>query len=282
MDSLADPRLALEALKLLLALGLLCQWFEDRKLLRTLGEEPYAQWKILGLDLASNWPKSFQSCAWVFELKQMSLWFGLRGLVALSLLFGQSIEPKLQSASIIVLWISQLLWMIRWRGALNGGSDLMTLSLLNGLVLGEACSLGLWLAGMKPSSIGDQISLWFIVIQSLSSYVVSGAVKFRDAAWRNGSALIHFLDNAVHGPLKSDSLFRRQRVAMLVSWSFILWECATPLLLLHPMLAKLACLTALVFHGLVFVYFGLNRFFWAWSSCFPALIYAAYALQATG
>jgi hypothetical protein len=263
-------------------LGLLCQWFEDRKLLRTLGEEPYAQWKILGLDLASNWPKSFRSFAWVFELKQMSLWFGLRGLVALSLLFGQSIEPKLQSASIIVLWISQLLWMIRWRGALNGGSDLMTLSLLNGLVLGEACSLGLWLAGMKPSSIGHQVSLWFIVIQSLSSYVVSGAVKLRDAAWRNGSALIHFLDNAVYGPLKSKSLFRRQRVAMLVSWSFILWECAMPLLLLHPMLAKLACLTALVFHSLVFTYFGLNRFFWAWSSCFPALIYAAYALQATG
>jgi len=212
----------------------------------------------------------------------MSLWFGLRGLVALSMLFGQSIEPRLQSASIIVLWISQLLWMIRWRGALNGGSDLMTLSLLNGLVLGEACSLVLWLAGMKPSSIGDQVSLWFIVIQSLSSYVVSGAVKLQDAAWRNGRALIHFLDNAVHGPLKSDSPFRRQRVAMLVSWSFIVWECAMPLLLLHPTLAKLACLTAFCFHGLVFAYFGLNRFLWAWSSCFPALIFAAYALQATG
>jgi len=282
LDSLADPRLALEALKLLLALGLLCQWFEDRKLLRTLGEAPYAQWTILGRDLAANWPKSFRSFAWVFELKQMSLWFGLRGLVALSMLFGQSIEPRLQSASIIVLWISQLLWMIRWRGALNGGSDLMTLSLLNGLVLGEACSLVLWLAGMKPSSIGDQVSLWFIVIQSLSSYVVSGAVKLQDAAWRNGRALIHFLDNAVHGPLKSDSPFRRQHVAMLVSWSFIVWECAMPLLLLHPTLAKLACLTAFCFHGLVFAYFGLNRFLWAWSSCFPALIFAAYALQATG
>jgi hypothetical protein len=35
------------------------------------------------------------------------------------------------------------------------------------------------------------------------------------------------------------------------------------------------CAIALVFHLLVFVFFGLNRFVWAWVVSFPALLYWA-------
>jgi hypothetical protein len=32
------------------------------------------------------------------------------------------------------------------------------------------------------------------------------------------------------------------------------------------------CASAVVFHFLVFWYFGLNRFFWSWLATFPAVI----------
>jgi hypothetical protein len=48
-----------------------------------------------------------------------------------------------------------------------------------------------------------------------------------------------------------------------------------PLALLDARLAALFCLIAAFFHYLVFWFFGLNRFFWAWLSTFPAIIWCA-------
>jgi hypothetical protein len=39
--------------------------------------------------------------------------------------------------------------------------------------------------------------------------------------------------------------------------------------------AQIMCILASIFHFLVFWYFGLNRFFWAWVTCFPAVIYCS-------
>jgi hypothetical protein len=53
------------------------------------------------------------------------------------------------------------------------------------------------------------------------------------------------------------------------------WECLAPLALLDARLAVVFCLIAALFHFLVFWFFGLNRFFWAWLSTFPAIIWCA-------
>jgi hypothetical protein len=50
------------------------------------------------------------------------------------------------------------------------------------------------------------------------------------------------------------------------------WECCSPLALWHPLAAWAFCAVALVFHFLVFWFFGLNRFFWAWLVSFPAIL----------
>jgi hypothetical protein len=62
---------------------------------------------------------------------------------------------------------------------------------------------------------------------------------------------------------------------MLCSWGFILWECAVPVALVGPGFALAFCAVALVFHLLVFRFFGLNRFVWAWLVSFPAMMYWA-------
>ena len=40
-------------------------------------------------------------------------------------------------------------------------------------------------------------------------------------------------------------------------------------------LAVVFCAVASVFHFLVFRFFGLNRFFWAWMTTYPAILWCA-------
>jgi hypothetical protein len=68
-------------------------------------------------------------------------------------------------------------------------------------------------------------------------------------------------------------------MALLGAWAFIVWECCAPLALVSPELATAFCAVAGVFHFLVFWFFGLNRFFWAWLASFPAILWCATQLQ---
>jgi hypothetical protein len=45
--------------------------------------------------------------------------------------------------------------------------------------------------------------------------------------------------------------------------------------LLDLRLALFFCASGALFHFLVFWYFGLNRFFWAWLATFPAVLWVA-------
>ncbi len=76
-------------------------------------------------------------------------------------------------------------------------------------------------------------------------------------------------------PLPAHSLYRRPALARTISWGFTVWEGCFPLALLDLRLAAFMCASGVVFHFLVFWYFGLNRFFWAWLASFPAVLYCA-------
>ncbi|MFD0669653.1 hypothetical protein ACT80S_18175 [Ramlibacter sp. MAHUQ-53] len=180
----------------------------------------------------------------------------LRALLAVALMAG-----LLPAAGAVALFVIALALLLRWRGAFNGGSDFMTLVGLTGLLLAHAAG---WRAG-----------LWWVTLQALSSYFVSGWVKLLRAEWRTGRALPFFLDSGVYGPLPAGSLFRHPRVAQACAWAFTLWEGCFPLALLDSRLAAAFCAVAATFHFLVFWFFGLNRFFWAWMTTYPAILYAA-------
>ena len=187
----------------------------------------------------------------------------LRLVAALLLPFGFGLPLSL------FLFLGTLAILIRWRGAFNGGSDFMTVVVTTALVIADAGAL------LGRAEAGAAAALWYAAVQAISSYFVSGAVKLLDADWRSGRALPIFLDGGVHGPLAPDSIFRGRSVSLACTWGFILWECAFPLALLAPAIAAAFCAGALLFHLLVFRFFGLNRFVFAWAATFPAVVYAA-------
>lgn len=255
--------IAARAFECLLGLSLLLQTLEYLRMSAATADKGVWSWPVQRQDVAHA-PARLQSLFdGLYAERVHRLHLVLRGAAACSLFWGSSM------ACAALLFISTLLLLIRWRGAFNGGSDFMSLIALTALLAAE---LGTPVVG---AALAWRAALWYVAIQAITSYFISGAIKLRSAEWRNGRALPFFLDGGLYGPLAPHSLWRQPWLAMLCSWAFILWECAAPLALLNPPIAVAYCATASVFHCLVFRFFGLNRFFWAWLVNFPALIYCS-------
>lgn len=256
-----DLPLAIRAFEILLGWSLLLQSVEY---LRLRAYDRVSDWRIQRAEVPSLRLRPWLDFLYQDQPYACMLW--LRCALALALMLGHG-----GPGSAVLLFAMALLLLLRWRGAFNGGSDFMTLVGLTGLLLGHV------LSQFTDPRTAWHVALWYVTVQSLSSYFVSGWVKLMRPEWRSGRAMTVFLDNGVYGPLPETSIYRSPRLAMLCSWSFTLWEGFFPLALLDIRLASLFCAIAAVFHFLVFWFFGLNRFFWAWLSTFPAILYCASA-----
>ncbi len=253
--------LAVRLFEVLLGWSLCLQTLEYLKVQQ---RDRVSDWSIQRTEVPAH-PRWFLSLLdGLFRPLAYRLMLGVRGLLAVVLMLGY-----LPGAGAWVLFVIGLLLLFRWRGAFNGGSDFMTLVALTGLLLAHA--VGQW---TDPAQ-GWRVALWYVTLHSLTSYFVSGWVKLMRREWRTGAALPAFLDTGVYGPLSPDSVFRRPLVARTCAWAFTLWEGCFPAALLDERLAVAFCVVAALFHFLVFFFFGLNRFFWAWMVSFPAVMYAA-------
>lgn len=258
---------AVRGVEILGGLSLCLQTVEFLFLRDALGEKGVWAYAVQRDDLAHSSHGLRALFAFLSREHVYALHLVLRLLAALYLMvFGAS------AALMVFLFLSTVQLLIRWRGAFNGGSDFMTLVVITGLLIGA-----LGIAAGYPD-IAWRAGLIYIAIHSASSYFISGSVKLLNPEWRSGEALGLFLDSGIYGPLKPDSLFWKRPVAILCSWAFILWEIAVPLAFIDPLAMVAYCLTGLVFHFLVFWYFGLNRFFFAWLATYPALIFLAAQL----
>ncbi len=163
---------------------------------------------------------------------------------------------------VVGLWACGLWQLHRFDGPYNGGSDKMLLLLLTCLAVAH-----IW-PDLGPVALG------YLAVQLVLSYFVSGWVKLRSPAWRDGRALAQVF--AVSSYPTSEALrhWACRPVAMRVaSWGVIGFEVLFPLSLLNPMALAAALVFAAAFHLANAALFGLNRFVWAWLSAFPALIW---------
>jgi hypothetical protein len=253
---------AIRTLECLFALSAGIQTLEYLRMRPAMNVQGLWSWAIQRQDIPNPLAQQFFDGLFHEKVFHVLLWARLIALISLGL----------QGANLVnvtFLFVSNLAVLIRWRGAFNGGSDFMTLVVLTGLLISQ------WLAFWDEPELGWRACFWYITIQSMTSYFVSGAVKLLRPEWRNGSAMTIFLNAAIHGPLQEKHLLRKPGLAAIGSWTFILWECAAPLALLDTRLAVVFCAIAALFHFLVFWFFGLNRFFWAWVASFPAILWCA-------
>lgn len=255
--------LAARALEGLLGLSLIIQTLEFLRLQAVQAPGGLWAWAVQRGDVAHASAPLRRLFDAVYRPDLHRIHLLIRLAATTSLLWGSSL------ASALLLFASTLLILIRWRGAFNGGSDFMSIVVLTGLLAAHVATP--WVGAVMAWKAG----LWYIAIHAITSYFISGAIKLVTREWRNGSALVYFLDGGLHGPLPADSRYRSRPVAIACSWAFIVWECLFPFALAGPRIAAVFCAVAALFHFLVFRYFGLNRFFWAWLASFPAIIWCS-------
>jgi len=259
--------LVIRCLELLCAWSVLLQTMEYLRMADSTDPTGVWSWPVQRADIPASPAWVLPCLDWLYQPAPYRALLWLRGLAALSLaLVGANMGNAL------VLFVIQLLILVRWRGAFNGGSDFMTLVSLTGILIAQVLMLFL------DPSLAWATGLGYVAIHTLSSYFISGWVKLKRAEWRSGQAMTVFLNSGLYGPLATDSVFRRPAVAFVCSWSFIVWEGVFPLVLFKPDWVWLFGAVALVFHFLVFWFFGLNRFFWAWATNLSSVFFLSHWL----
>ncbi len=152
----------------------------------------------------------------------------------------------------------------RFQGPYNGGSDRMSLLVL----------LCLTLAENLPGLQAKELAFGYLGFQLTLSYFISGWVKIVNPDWRSGAALRDvFLFSAYPVSENLRGLANRPNLLLAAGWAVIIFELAFPLSLISPITLAPALLIAASFHFSNACFFGLNRFFWAWLSAFPSLIW---------
>lgn len=166
-----------------------------------------------------------------------------------------------------VLLLSTIVIALRWRGTFNGGSDYMTIIILSALCI----------AASFKNYFGVAFGcLWYITLQVCASYFIAGIVKLRRKNWRTGLALQCFLNSTIYEPQALlQALSKNFPLMCLASWLIMLFEISFPLALLDPRICLAFISMAFLFHLANCYVFGLNRFLFAWSAAYPALLYCS-------
>lgn len=263
----APMLMAIRATEWVFAWSLTLQTLEYLRMGKHTADDAFWSWQLQRADIPNAPVRALLDVLFKPQLHQLHL---LLRLLAAAVLAVQGASLPLVG----FLFVGNLLILIRWRGAFNGGSDFLTLVVLTGLLISQV------VGAFGQVQLGWQAGFWYIAIQAITSYFMSGAVKLLRPEWRNGSAMTIFLNGAIYGPLSATHPLRNKWLAMLGSWGFIVWEILFPFSLLDPRLAAVFCAVAALFHFLVFWFFGLNRFFWAWLCSFPAIIWCSAQFSA--
>lgn len=205
-----------------------------------------------------------------FAIFQQSLEF-MRGLAAektlgliracLAILLMLGLQPLLVESALLV---TALLFVTRYQGPYNGGSDTMTLLVL----------LCLWLSHLVPTRYWQEIALGYLALQLMLSYFQSGWVKVINAQWRSGAALRQVFALSAYPVSERVRLWaQRPQVLWVMSWGIIIFELIFPLALLNQTILIIALVIAALFHLVNACLFGLNRFFWIWPAAYPVIIW---------
>lgn len=258
-----DPAVALRWTEVLVGLALVQGTLELLAVRHALRDDGTWRWATLAPEL--RW------LAPVLAYRPFVLLLGLRLAAALALVGG------IHGPVAPVLWLTSLLVNVRFRGTTNGGSDMMQMVVLTGVVAAHAGALvaGALFAGASHAML-LRGALLYIAAQAFMSYFVAGVAKLASGAWRDGRALQSFLATphfAVPAALQRwlGSAPRRRAA----SWGVIVFECAVPLALTTPVACAGYLAVALGFHVGNAWAFGLNRFVLAWAASWPALLYAS-------
>ena len=153
----ATPTLvAIRATELLFALSLIIQTLEYLRMGKFTTDDAFWSWPLQRADIPNAPVRALLDVLFKPQIHQLHL--VLRLLAAGVLAINGTSLPL-----VVFLFVGNLLILIRWRGAFNGGSDFFTLVVLTGLLISQV--VGAW----GNTQLGWQAGFWYIAIQGATA-----------------------------------------------------------------------------------------------------------------
>ena len=202
----APMLMAIRATELVFAWSLTIQTLEYLRMGKYTANDAFWSWQLQRDDIPNAPVRALLDVLFKPLMHQLHLWLRLAAALTLAV----------QGASlplVVFLFVGNLLILIRWRGAFNGGSDFLTLVVLTGLLISQV------VGAFGNVQLGWQAGFWYIAIQAITSYFMSGAVKLLRPEWRNGSAMTIFLNGAIYGPLSATHPLRNKWLTLCLLYT---------------------------------------------------------------
>jgi hypothetical protein len=212
--------------------------------------------------LKDDWKNRFAQAffEFIYTKRNFNIVLLFRMILATSLFFSTN-----GLIAVLLLVLSYFI-ALKFRGPFNGGSDYMTMQLLITLCFYNNINDSYW----------HRVVIWYLTIQVVLSYFLAGWVKLKQKEWRSGRILSLLLIHSNYRvPTSLKKIFLNPFFCFLASWVILIFENLFPLVLFWPSAINYFIICGLVFHLVVFIFFGLNRFFWAWSATYPLLFFCA-------
>ncbi|MER8071649.1 alpha/beta fold hydrolase [Streptomyces sp. NPDC094034] len=132
-------------------------------------------------------------------------------------------------------------------------------------------------ARLVPSEPAKDALVWYIAAQANLSYAISGWVKLFGKQWRDASALPGIMRTRSYGHAGMWTWTQKHpRASKLLTHSVLALECGFPLLYAFGgRLTRPVITSVVLFHGANAYLMGLGRFFTAFTSMHPLVVYTA-------
>ena len=186
----------------------------------------------------------------------------IRLIFALVIIY-QSLTGHITLLPLIVGIIAQLIHCYRAPIGKDGSDQMVSIVLF-----------GLFLFYWQPSQLVQELGIFFISIQIILAYCVSGVAKWFSPLWRNEPILKDILDTRSYGnKFVAKWLNEHPLLCRFGSLLVMTYQASFPLVIILPPEGVYFYLAlGFLFHLSIAIVMGLNTFLWSFLACYPILL----------
>lgn len=265
-----ETRFIIDSTYPLLGIGVAISSFEDLLQYRSLADGGLLSWKVSRLANSRTVQGKIAALADMFLCHARFQWIIVMRLMAAGLLItipftGWTLGGWSPTIALFLLVVSTLAYNLRCPFGLSGDHQMVVI-----------VAVPLFFASLvSDGHIIQHFAIWFIALQAVLAYVISGWAKLVSATWRSGRAVSGVMSTGEYGNrVVSRMLELWPLLAVVAAWVIIIFESTFPLVFVGVPELTFAFLTiGFLFHFVIAVVMGLNLFFWAFIATYPSILF---------
>jgi hypothetical protein len=175
---------------------------------------------------------------------------------------------------VIIILVVHILSHLRNRYGMNGSDQLQ-------IIIFASLSTFYITSATNGDPILLKSSIFFLALQTIISYFMSGLAKLASPVWRNGTAIAGIMNTESFGnKVFAQILINNPLLSKLICYWVILFECVFPILIFMGVNTTMfVLLNGILFHLSTAILMRFNSFLWSFIATYPSLFFFAFEFQ---